>query len=129
MITLRAASNDDLNWMMQEAKKIVHGIERSHGIKANISFHEYFPAVENSAHIKRINEACLQAKVIHQSYDVPFRWSEDFSQFSNLFPFAMFGLGAGSDCPPLHASNCDFPDDLIDVGLSVFLELFKQHMK
>lgn len=129
MITLRAASTDDLNWMMREAEKIVHDIEKSHGIKANISFHEYFPAVENSAHILRIDEACLQAKVPHQSLDVPFRWSEDFSQFSNLFPIAMFGLGAGSDCPPLHASNYDFPDDLIDVGSSVFLELFKQHMK
>ncbi len=128
MVTLRAAFTKDLKWMMKEVESIISGIEISHSVKSKMSFHEYFPAVENSDHSKRLADSCVTANVIYAPLDEPFRWSEDFSQFSKLFPIAMFGLGAGKDCPPLHASNYDFPDDLIDIGSAVFLELFKKHI-
>ena len=49
----------------------------------------------------------------------PVKWSEDFGHFTNAFPGALFGLGAGLDQPQLHHADYDFPDALIASGKSV----------
>jgi metal-dependent amidase/aminoacylase/carboxypeptidase family protein len=57
----------------------------------------------------------------------PFAWSEDFGQFTDRFPGAFFGLGSGKEQPPLHASNYNFPDELISTGVRLFLSIIDQH--
>ncbi|UCH19688.1 MAG: amidohydrolase, partial [Deltaproteobacteria bacterium] len=56
----------------------------------------------------------------------PRRWSEDFGQFTARFPGAMFLLGAGESCPPLHSPEYDFPDDLIEIGLTIYWQVINQ---
>jgi metal-dependent amidase/aminoacylase/carboxypeptidase family protein len=51
------------------------------------------------------------------------RVSEDFGQFSAHIPGAMFGLGAGENCPGLHQADYDFPEELIEIGSNVFMEI------
>jgi len=53
---------------------------------------------------------------------VPFPWGEDFGLFTQHIPGAMFGLGAGEECPALHNPDYDFPDDLIPTGIRIFYE-------
>ena len=52
--------------------------------------------------------------------ETPFPWGEDFGIFTQAFPGVIFGLGAGRDTPALHHESYDFPDDLIETGVSVF---------
>jgi hypothetical protein len=35
----------------------------------------------------------------------------------------MFGLGAGENCPGLHHADYDFPEELIELGSNVFMEI------
>ena len=53
----------------------------------------------------------------------PLRVSEDFGQFSRRIPGVMFGLGAGENCPGLHQADYDFPEELIEIGSKVFMEI------
>ena len=52
---------------------------------------------------------------------LPMRPSEDFGGFGGPgVELAMIFLGAGLDCPPLHAPDYDFPDALIAPGVALF---------
>jgi metal-dependent amidase/aminoacylase/carboxypeptidase family protein len=55
--------------------------------------------------------------------EVPFRWSEDFGEFTAKFPGAIFGLGFGENHPDLHTLNYDFPDEIIESGIRMFYEI------
>lgn len=50
----------------------------------------------------------------------PFRWSEDFGNFTNSYKGALWGLGAGTGHPSLHNFNYDFPDEIIETGIEIF---------
>jgi metal-dependent amidase/aminoacylase/carboxypeptidase family protein len=54
-----------------------------------------------------------------------FRWGEDFGLFTQQIPGAMFGLGAGNTCPPLHSDDYQFPDELIETGSKMFYQIAK----
>ena len=41
----------------------------------------------------------------------------------------MFGLGSGINQPPLHNADFDFPDELIEIGSSMFLRISQQLLK
>ena len=42
------------------------------------------------------------------------------------YPGAMFLLGAGETCPPLHSPEYDFPDNLIEIGLTIYGAIINQ---
>lgn len=52
--------------------------------------------------------------------DFPFRWGEDFGAFTQQFPGAMFGIGAGEETPALHNPDYDFPDEILEAGVAMF---------
>lgn len=56
----------------------------------------------------------------------PLKWGEDFGAFTEIFPAAMFGIGAGIDSPALHHEDYDFPDELIQVGIQMFWSIINQ---
>jgi metal-dependent amidase/aminoacylase/carboxypeptidase family protein len=37
----------------------------------------------------------------------------------------MFGLGAGTNAPALHHADYDFPEEIIETGISMFTSLIK----
>ena len=53
----------------------------------------------------------------------PFRWSEDFAEYLQVFPGAMFGIGSGEHQPELHHPDYDFPDALIEPAAQLFFRL------
>ncbi|TVQ70889.1 MAG: amidohydrolase [Balneolaceae bacterium] len=50
----------------------------------------------------------------------PFSWSEDFGRFTDRFPGALVGIGAGEDHPHLHDTRYDFPDEILETGAALF---------
>lgn len=62
----------------------------------------------------------------YHNRDFPMRWGEDFGIFTQLSKGAMFGIGAGEDCPSLHNPDYDFPDEIIPVGISMFEGIIKR---
>jgi amidohydrolase len=59
----------------------------------------------------------------------PFKWGEDFGLFTKNYKGCMIGLGAGKDCKPLHHPLYDFPDDLVEKGVSLFVSIVKMARK
>jgi amidohydrolase len=56
----------------------------------------------------------------------PFEFGEDFGLFTKKYKGAMFGIGSGENQPPLHNAAFDFPDELIEIGSSMFFKISQQ---
>ena len=57
----------------------------------------------------------------------PFDFGEDFGLFTDTFRGAMFGIGSGENCCPLHNEHYDFPDELIPIGCQVFYDFVQRN--
>jgi amidohydrolase len=124
MATLRAANDAMMLRLEDECSQLAAGIGKTYKLDTSITTTEAFPAtVNNDMMVDIILNAASAAgmQVIYR--DHPFPWSEDFGQFTNAFPGALFGLGAGEHQPALHHPDYDFPDTLIPGGIRLFAEI------
>ncbi len=125
--TLRARSFDVMQRLSERCLKLAVGIAEAHGLGARGEWTDEFPCTENDPSAVRIVErAAAAARTGFRLLDTPFNWTEDFGHFTHAYPSAMFGLGAGIDTAPLHHPDYRFPDELIDIGARVFLEIIDQ---
>lgn len=125
MITLRAFENDDMELLTEQAESIIQGIAVEENLAFTISYSEVFPALVNHPQCIRFLEEAAHAIGLNFKYlDNPFRWSEDFSYFTEKYRGAYFGLGSGVDQPSLHNPDYDFPDEIIDAGIAMFYTIY-----
>ena len=98
--------------------------------KSSINWLEYFAANENHPNAVNIVKSAaqnLQLQYIEKTE--PYSWGEDFGLFTQKYVGAMFGVGAGVNCLPLHHPNYDFPDSLLRIGKDLFLMIIKLSLK
>lgn len=127
MATLRSYLDEDMETLSERAEAIVTGIADRDGVRVGIEYSEVFPAtVNNPDAMKMVRGGILRNRLPIREIEQPFRWSEDFGQFSAVGPTALFGLGAGEDHPGLHDSSYDFPDEIIAPGVSAFLGIIEE---
>lgn len=127
MATLRTCEDETLEGLKQKAIQVAKGISRTFELGLETEWAESFPATQNDAEAVRIIKEVARSN----SFDLAekkesFSWSEDFGHFTKAYRGAMFGLGAGKDHPVLHASNYDFPDDIIEYGIKMFAGIINQ---
>lgn len=127
MATLRAFDNNEMELLSEKAVDIVEQNARHYGLRCDVSWTEEFLATENDMRVNKVVENVAHRK----GYDVshlkqPFKWSEDFSCFTREIPGALFGLGAGENHPELHNPDYDFPDELIETGVTMFTGVCEQ---
>lgn len=120
--TLRAKTDNVLHQHTRRLEELVASIcEQTEGLQHSITHVEPFSANENDkACTEIIREAARQEGLAYTELSQPFSWGEDFGLFTNHYPGALFGLGAGENCPPLHSARYDFPDTLIETGAAMF---------
>lgn len=151
MFTLRAFTNSEMEKLLSEANQVVDEVSARYGLKVSRSLVEPFRATENHEEcVNALMRQCVSAgatntnaitqshtnaitqshtNAITQSHinaiikEEPFRWSEDFAEYLQHFPGAMFGIGAGEEHPELHHPDYDFPDDIIEPAARLFLRL------
>ena len=121
MFTLRAFTNEAMEHLLATANDIVASAASRHRLSHNASLCEPFLATENrSSWVEYIEENCG----CRSQYTLtPFRWSEDFANYLQAFPGAMFGIGSGEKHVELHHPDYDFPDALIAPAAQVFFNL------
>lgn len=127
MATFRSYSKSTLELMQQQAILLVRKVAQTHKLEHSVEWKEYFPEIINDNEcVKIIEKAAKNAKkkVIYRKQ--PFSWTEDFSYFTQQFKGAFFGLGAGEEHPQLHNSNYDFPDEIINDGVEILVEIVKE---
>ena len=100
---------------------------RQHTIKPDISWTEVFHACINHPQaVDIIKKAAEANKLDITKPDTPFKWGEDFGLFTQKQDGAIFGLGAGTGTPALHNPDYDFPDDIIQAGVSMFYQIVQK---
>ncbi len=127
MLTLRSYTNDDMNVLVKTVEELTQQISLEENLKHEISYTEIFPAINN-------NDYCIDAIIAsakENKYEIlemnkAFKWSEDFSYFTEKYKGAFFGLGAGVNHPQLHSSEYDFPDEIIETGINMFYEIYRK---
>lgn len=128
--TLRAWDNDIIQAFEKECEEISQEIASQHGLRAKVEWTQSFFANQNNPRVTDAIRAASKAnglELVHR--DVPFKWGEDFGIFTEKFPGAMFGIGAGEQSPALHNPDYDFPDSLIETGCNMFYELIAELQK
>lgn len=127
MATLRTYDDEMLELIKEKCIHIAKGNARAYDLEMNTEWVEPFAATVNDAEATQIAAlAAEKLKLDHHYKEVPFSWSEDFGHFTQAFPGAMFGLGAGKDQPALHAQEYDFPDEIIATGVNMFMEIINE---
>lgn len=126
-ITLRAFENEDMNLLTRKCEELVMKISKLEKLSYQISYSEVFPATVNNDFCVNIVEQSAKQENLDMEYmDKPFKWSEDFGYFSDKYEVCYFGLGSGIDQPPLHNPDFDFPDDIIETGVSIFYTIYER---
>jgi len=125
--TVRSDSNSQMKKVETTLEKLAQSIAKEHQLECNIVWTQGFQANENNKeaanHIRsaaKVNDLELLEK------ETPFTWGEDFGLFTQQYPGAMFGLGSGVNTPALHNPDYDFPDEIIETGISIFHQISKQ---
>ena len=128
--TMRTWSEENTTAVKTQIKTSIQKICQTHKLKHEIEWLEYFPASTNNT---KSNNYIIRAakennyKITLRPY--PFKFGEDFGWFSREYKTAMFGLGAGINTPALHNSDYDFPDEIIETGITMFKSIISNIMK
>jgi amidohydrolase len=124
-VTLRAFENEDMEILTDKCEKIIREISKAEKLDCKISYSEAFPAtVNNDDCVDIVEQSAKHIGLDIQNIDKPFRWSEDFGYFTEKYNACYFGLGSGKDQPQLHNPDFDFPDDIIEKGVGIFIESY-----
>jgi metal-dependent amidase/aminoacylase/carboxypeptidase family protein len=120
-MTLRAHEDDVMAALVAHAERIARALASAHELTADVSWTEVFEAVVNdNASVDLVASVAGELGLDVRSVPIPFPWSEDFGVFTSRYPGAIFGLGSGTDHPPLHSRHYDFPDELLEPGVRLF---------
>jgi len=125
--TVRSDSNSKMKLIESKLETLAKKIANKNQLKCQINWVQEFQANENNKlavnHIRKAARL-LDLTVIEKK--TPFNWGEDFGLFTQNYPGAMFGIGAGEDSPALHNPDYDFPDEITNTAVSLFHQISKQ---
>jgi amidohydrolase len=124
--TLRSAQGLTVEKMWQELTACAADLAETHGLDIDFEIREEFSATSNGQlGFDMIRQATQMTGHSFTCLDRPFRWGEDFGEFTKLYEGAMFGLGAGETRPDLHNPDYDFPDEILKDGIAVFAAIIE----
>lgn len=129
-LTLRAYDTRILKKACEHLENRVKSVATRQSIRHKITYRESFDATENDSELVASFEKGLHEsgfKIVQKPE--PFSWSEDFGRFTSAYKGFLFGLGAGVEFPPLHASDYDFPDEIIPIGVKAFEAHLRKQLK
>ena len=124
MATLRAYDPEVMEILSNEALRLARETGQTYKLDVSIESTGTFPAtVNNTELVTIIEQAAESLRLDIARPETPFAWSEDFGHFTARYHGALFGLGAGETCPPLHHPEYDFPERLIEPGVNMFTQI------
>jgi len=125
--TIRTWSQLQMKYLEEKIKGTVKKVAQKYQLNSDINWFEFFPTSNN---VKECVD--LIEKVAHREgvelieNPASLKFGEDFGWFSSSYKSAIFGLGSGEHHPALHHSDYDFPDEIMDTGLSIFKGLISE---
>lgn len=123
-LTIRADSNERLQAALNEVKNVGEQLADEEELTVGFEEKETFESNQNAAEAVRIIQSAAEKLGLeYHDKDEPFRWGEDFGLFTNRIKGAMFGIGSGEDCKPLHHPAYDFPDEILENAINMFITI------
>lgn len=130
MATLRSYSNEDIEILSQKCIEYLDEITKNENLQFNYEWREIFPAViNNNDCVDIVRKVARKNRFEIIELDEPFRWSEDYAHFTNKFKGALFGIGSGINHPQLHNPDYDFPDEILETGITMFWQLIQSFVE
>ncbi len=125
--TVRSDSNSKMKIIEAKLENLAQKIADKNQLKCQINWVQEFQANENNKlAVNHVRKAARLLDLAVVEKKTPFNWGEDFGLFTQNYPGAMFGIGAGEDTPALHNPDYDFPDEIINTAVSLFHQISKQ---
>jgi amidohydrolase len=119
--TCRTWTETNMQVLKANIVDVIIKTTKKHGLNFELNWFEMFPESLNDSYcIEIINKAAEVNHISIKKSGLGFKFGEDFGYFSQQFPAAMFGIGAGLNCASLHHNDYDFPDDIIETGVQMF---------
>ena len=129
-LTLRSYDDHNLELMASQVIELCRAQAKNHLFEFSFSEHEAFAATHCDDHcIQTIEQAASNLELNIGHLEEPFRWSEDFGRFGSVCPIGFFGLGSGLETPALHNPEFDFPDDILETGMTMFWEIIRLELE
>ena len=123
LLTIRAEFEDELEQLRNRLETLAQERAAVYGLGCSFSYEDPFPETRNHPRaVTKVRRAAERLGIPVEEMKEPFRASEDFGHYTKQIPGAMFYLGDG-DCAPLHTEQFDFPDQLIETAVELFLQL------
>ena len=123
-MTLRAEIEDGM--LAMEKSILAHAAQASEtaGLQMTCNIHDHFPETRNhEACLDRVLEAAWKNKIPAIPMGELWRASEDFGHYLKICPGAMFYIGNGENHPPLHTSEYDFNDRILETAVNLFMSI------
>ena len=125
-LTLRSYDDRNLEVMASQIIDLCRAKAKDYLFDFSFSEHEAFAATNsNTKCIQVIEQAAQNLELDLGHLETPFSWSEDFGRFGSVCPVGFFGIGSGIEQPALHDPMFDFPDDILEVGMTMFWEIIR----
>ena len=129
-LTLRSYDDHNLEVMASQIIEMCRAKAKDHLFDFSFSEHEAFAATNcDDRCIQTIEQAASNLGLGIGHLEAPFRWSEDFGRFGSVCPIGFFGIGSGTEQPALHDPEFDFPDDILEIGMTMFWEILRQEFE
>ncbi|MBW7914264.1 MAG: amidohydrolase [Taibaiella sp.] len=126
-LTVRADTNERLRNTIDKLESLAKQKADQHGLSIHFEEQEIFESNQNAVEaVNLIQAAANELGLSYHDKDEPFRWGEDFGLFTNRIKGAMFGIGSGEDCKPLHHPAYDFPDEILNNAINMFITIQKK---
>lgn len=133
--TIRSFRESTTRRVVERLREVVTGTAAAYGVEIELDLDEGFPVLVNDPGcvevVKRIGAEVLGSGAVSGD-ELPMAGGEDFAYYAEARPAAFFFLGAGikgEDTPTCHHPDFDFNDDLIPLGMEIFLRIVEDRTK
>lgn len=125
-LTVRADTNERLENALKKMRQFATAFSQEEDLELSFEYVEPFEANQNNPQAVAIIETSARhLNFDYKTAEKSHRWGEDFGLFTQIYPGAMFGIGSGENCKPLHHPAYDFPDDIIETAVNMFIQIQK----
>jgi amidohydrolase len=129
LLTVRATNSADLFSITDQIIEFAEIEGGQNNLKVLVEKREFFPEVNNDENLlKSLREIASSSNIQVVERSEPFRWTEDFGNFTKEYRSLFWGIGAGEDYPPLHDKNFDFNDNLISKSAIIIDKILDKYL-
>ncbi|CAM9270072.1 unnamed protein product [Ectocarpus fasciculatus] len=125
-LTIRTWTETEMTRLEDDINNLVAEQSAASKLTFDVSYTDVFRANESTdSAVDSVQSAAIANNLVLETLKYPMKWGEDFGLFTQRFSGCFFGIGSGVDRPALHNPDYDYPDEILAVGLQVFVGVLK----